>query len=52
MENPISEKSFSIMNGYNGSKDSKDKMNINAKNGVDTIIIGNITDYTMTTMWR
>lgn len=47
MEIPISDKPYSILMGYNGTTETKNKINRDAQNGIDTIVIGNLTDATI-----
>lgn len=47
MENPISQNEYEIIVKYDGSNETKKRINENAQNGKSTIIIGNLTDLTI-----
>lgn len=47
MENPIKEKPYNIILGYDGCNDTRSDINTNAQDGIDTIVIGNLADITI-----
>lgn len=44
MENPIKQNPYVIIKGYDGRNETKRQISKDAKDGIDTIIIGNLTD--------
>ena len=47
MENPIKENPYVVIKGYDGKNETKKQISKDAKDGIDTIIIGNMTDITI-----